>query len=128
MTERDKWENIFLEDCAEYDKKIKEEQIKQKAEEYRKGFNYYRDWHGQYVDKSHDAIVTESFIDGYHERQKEHEEKYKTAYIKGIRTMANALKKYDRENGAWTDYFEHKVDEVLKNLLKEADNDSLESI
>ena len=43
----------------------------------------------------------------------------KTAYIKGIRTMANALKKYDRINGAWTDYFEHTVDKVLKNLLKE---------
>ena len=45
----------------------------------------------------------------------------KTAYIKGIRTMANALKKYDREEGAWTDYFEHTVDKVLKNLLKEQD-------
>ena len=43
----------------------------------------------------------------------------KTAYIKGIRTMANALKKYDRKEGAWTDYFEHTVDKVLKNLLKE---------
>ena len=43
----------------------------------------------------------------------------KTAFIKGIRTMANALKKYDREEGAWTDYFEHTVDKVLKNLLKE---------
>lgn len=43
----------------------------------------------------------------------------KTAYIKGIRTMANALKEYDRTNGAWTDYFEHTVDKVLKNLLKE---------
>lgn len=43
----------------------------------------------------------------------------KTAYIKGIRTMANALKKYDREEGSYTDYFEHTVDKVLKNLLKE---------
>ena len=43
----------------------------------------------------------------------------KTAYIKGIRTMANALKKYDREEGAWTDYFEHTVDKVLKKLLEE---------
>ena len=43
----------------------------------------------------------------------------KTAYIKGIRTMANALKEYDRTDGAWTDYFEHTVDKVLKNLLKE---------
>ena len=43
----------------------------------------------------------------------------RTAYIKGIRTMANALKKYDREEGSWTDYFEHTVDKVLKNLLEE---------
>lgn len=43
----------------------------------------------------------------------------KTAYIKGIRTMANALKECDRTEGAWTDYFEHTVDKVLKNLLKE---------
>jgi hypothetical protein len=43
----------------------------------------------------------------------------RTSYIKGIRTMANDLKTYDRVNGAWTDYFEHTVDKVLKNLLKE---------
>jgi len=43
----------------------------------------------------------------------------KTAYIKGIRAMANALKEFDRTEGAWTDYFEHTVDKVLKNLLKE---------
>ena len=49
----------------------------------------------------------------------EEESKYKTAYIKGIRTMANALKDYDRTDGAWTDYFEHTVDKVLKRLLKE---------
>lgn len=61
------------------------------------------------------------FIDGYHECQKEHEEKYKTAYIKGIRTMANALKDYDRTDGAWTDYFEHTVEEVLKRLLQESE-------
>ena len=60
-----------------------------------------------------------TFLDGYHECQKEHEGKYKTAYIKGIRTMANALKDYDRTNGAWTDYFEHTVEEVLNKLLKE---------
>ena len=42
----------------------------------------------------------------------------KTSYIKGIRTMANALKEYDKTEGAWTDYFEHKVDEALKMLLK----------
>ena len=56
---------------------------------------------------------------GYNKANEEHEEKCKTAYIKGIRTMANALKDYDRTEGAWTDYFEHKVEEVLKRLLKE---------
>ena len=49
----------------------------------------------------------------------EEESKCKAAYIKGIKTMANALKDYDRTDGAWTDYFEHIVDEVLKRLLKE---------
>ena len=33
--------------------------------------------------------------------------------------MANALKDYDRTNGAWTDYFEHTVEEVLNKLLKD---------
>lgn len=61
------------------------------------------------------------FIDGYHEYLKELEEKCKTTYIKGIRTMANALKDYDRTDGAWTDYFEHTVEEVLKRLLKESE-------
>ena len=56
---------------------------------------------------------------GYNKANEEHEEKCKTAYIKGIRTMANALKDYDRTEGTWTDYFEHKVEEVLKRLLKE---------
>lgn len=61
----------------------------------------------------------QGFSDGYHECQREHEGKCKTAYIKGIRTMANTLKDYDRTDGAWTDYFEHTVEEVLKRLLKE---------
>lgn len=43
----------------------------------------------------------------------------KTAYIKGLRTMANAVKKYDREFGAWTDYLENMVNKVLNDLLKE---------
>lgn len=38
----------------------------------------------------------------------------KTAYRKGMRHMAKALKDYDRKFGAWTDYFEHTVDIVLK--------------
>ena len=41
------------------------------------------------------------------------------AYIKGLRTMANALKEYDRTKGAWTDYFEHTVEAVEKKLLSE---------
>ena len=53
-----------------------EEQIKQKAEEYRKNFNYYQDWQGQVIDKSTSTIVEQAFIDGYHECQKEHA-KYK---------------------------------------------------
>ena len=56
---------------------------------------------------------------GYNKANEEHKGKCKTAYIKGIRTMANALKDYDRTDGAWTDYFEHTVEEVLNRLLKE---------
>ena len=41
----------------------------------------------------------------------------KTAYIKGMRHMAKALKDYDRIDGAWTDYFEHTVDKVLQKEL-----------
>lgn len=38
----------------------------------------------------------------------------KTAYRKGMRHMAKALKDYDRKFGAFTDYFEHTVDTVLQ--------------
>lgn len=38
----------------------------------------------------------------------------KTAYRKGMRHMAKALKDYDRKFGAYTDYFEHTVDTVLQ--------------
>ena len=41
-------------------------------------------------------------------------ENLKTAYRKGMRHMAKALKDYDRTDGAWTDYFEHTVDKVLQ--------------
>lgn len=80
----------------------------------------------EYVDLSGNRNYTErAFKDGaefgYNKANEEHEEKCKTAYIKGIRTMANALKDYDRTEGAWTDYFEHKVEEVLKRLLKESE-------
>lgn len=42
----------------------------------------------------------------------------KPAYIKGMRTLANALKEYDRTFGACTDYFEHAVDKILKQELE----------
>ena len=38
----------------------------------------------------------------------------KTAYRKGMRHMAKALKDYDKKFGAFTDYFEHTVDIVLQ--------------
>jgi 2-iminoacetate synthase ThiH len=41
-------------------------------------------------------------------------EELKTAYRKGMRHIAKALKDYDRTDGAWTDYFEHTVDKVLQ--------------
>lgn len=58
---------------------------------------------------------------GYNKANEENGSKCKTAYIKGIKTMANALKDYDRTEGAWTDYFEHTVEKVLKRLLKESE-------
>lgn len=41
-------------------------------------------------------------------------ENLKTAYRKGMRHMAKALKDYDRTDGLYTDYFEHSVDKVLQ--------------
>ena len=75
-----------------------------------------------------DWSIEESYVNGfsngaefgYNKANEEHEGKCKTAYIKGIRTMANALKDYDRTDGAWTDYFEHTVDKVLNKLLQES--------
>lgn len=86
-----------------------EEQIKERAEKYAEAFEAH-------------GVAEASFIEGAEFGCAKAVEKMKsdirTAYIKGIRTMANALKKYDREEGAWTDYFEHTVDKVLKSLLK----------
>ena len=48
------------------------------------------------------------------EENAELKENLKTAYRKGMRHMANALKDYDRTDGVWTDYFEHTVDKVLQ--------------
>jgi len=83
--EKHKWNDIFLEESAFYDKKI--------AEEY--------------------TTLQERIA----ELEKENAElkgKLKTAYRKGMRHMAKALKDYDRTDGAWTDYFEHTVDKVLQ--------------
>ena len=58
-----------------------------------------------------------AYIEGAEPREKriaELKEKLKTAYRKGMRHMAKALKDYDRTDGAWTDYFEHTVDKVLQ--------------
>lgn len=45
----------------------------------------------------------------------------KTAFIKGMRHFAKAMKKYDQTEGAWTDYFEHTIDTVLNRELAEND-------
>ena len=65
------------------------------------------------------------YIQGYKECERQSEKKVqelktqlKTAYRKGMRHFANALKEYDRTEGAWTDYFEHTVDRVLKQELE----------
>ena len=80
--------------------------------------------HQKLLEDVRDNIVN-AFQDGaefgYNKANEEYEGKCKTTYIKGIRTMANALKNYDRTDGAWTDYFEHTVEEVLKRLLKESE-------
>lgn len=39
----------------------------------------------------------------------------KTAFWKGMRHFANAIKKYDSKNGAATDYLEHTVNIVLNH-------------
>ena len=73
MTEREKWENIFLEDCAEYDKKIKgaDMEEEQKAEEYIQGIEG-----DDCVILTDRAERKQAFIAGYHECQKEHEWHY----------------------------------------------------
>ena len=93
--------------------------FEKEAEEYAEE-NKEVDWEG--FDKNKEDLK-KGFKDGaefgYNKANEEHKGKCKTAYIKGIRTMANALKDYDRTDGAWTDYFEHTVEEVLNRLLKE---------
>ena len=59
----------------------------------------------------------EWFADRISDLEKEKAElktQVKTAYRKGMRHIAKALKDYDRTDGAWTDYFEHTVDKVLQ--------------
>ena len=68
-------------------------------------------------DREHnDYELTEVYkkIEVLEKENVELKEKLKTAYRKGMRHMAKALKDYDRTDGAWTDYFEHTVDKVLQ--------------
>lgn len=65
------------------------------------------------------------YIQGYKECERQSEKEIqklkiqlKTAYRKGMRHLAKALKDYDRTEGAWTDYFEHTVDKVLNEELE----------
>ena len=58
-----------------------------------------------------------SFVARFDALEKENaelRENLKTAYRKGMRHMAKALKDYDRTDGFYTDYFEHSVDKVLQ--------------
>ena len=113
--------NIAIEYIADLEKQNKElveenERLKKIEEEY---FDFLQkkseeDWKGDNIVGCLNLRIEQK--DKQIEKMKSDS---KTAYIKGIRTMANALKEYDRTNGAWTDYFEHTVDKVLKNLLKE---------
>jgi CelD/BcsL family acetyltransferase involved in cellulose biosynthesis len=53
-------------------------------------------------------------LEGRDNEIRELKEELKTAYRKGMRHMAKALKDYDRTDGTYTDYFEHTVDKVLQ--------------
>lgn len=64
-------------------------------------------WYNKYKD-------AEKCIATLEKENAELKEELKTAYRKGMRHMAKALKDYDRTDGAWTDYFEHTVDKVLQ--------------
>ena len=96
--------------------------FEKEAEEYYNG--QYDAWLEGEDSFALEEEIEQAFKDGaefgYNKTKEEYEEKCKTAYIKGIRTMANALKDYDRTDGAWTDYFEHTVDKVLNKLLQES--------
>lgn len=60
--------------------------------------------------KDHNIMINKEL----EQENAELKEELKTAYRKGMRHMAKALKDYDRTDGAWTDYFEHTVDKVLQ--------------
>lgn len=60
------------------------------------------------------ADIAEKRIADLEKENEELKEKLKTAYRKGMRHIAKALKDYDRTDGVWTDYFEHTVDKVLQ--------------
>lgn len=61
------------------------------------------------------SIITEKYSDQIEKMKNDQ----KTAFIKGMRHFAKAMKKYDQTEGAWTDYFEHTVDTVLNRELAE---------
>ena len=98
---------------TEKDKQI--EELKDKIEMYK----FFYEVNGFKKRGLNNSIQIAEYIDKLEEQIEKMKSDSKTAYIKGIRTMANALKECDRTEGAWTDYFEHTVDKVLKNLLKE---------
>ena len=59
-------------------------------------------------------LMVQTMYEYRQEEIAELKEKLKTAYRKGMRHIAKALKDYDKTDGAWTDYFEHTVDKVLQ--------------
>lgn len=73
---------------------------------------------GNTVDKkTYNEVVNENAI--LKKKIEEMKLAQKTAFDKGMKHLAKELKEYDRINGAWTDYFEHTVNKVLKWELEE---------
>lgn len=75
----------------------------------------------EYKEKCNNMFAQNSIllhrIDELEEQIEKMKNDQKTAFIKGVRHFAKAMKKYDQTEGAWTDYFEHTVDTVLKREL-----------
>ena len=93
---------------TEKDKQI--EELKDKIEMYK----FFYEVNGFKKRGLNNSIQIAEYIDKLEEQIEKMKSDSKTAYIKGIRTMANALKECDRTEGAWTDYFEHTVIKCLK--------------